>query len=190
MSATLDRWLNALQHYYECFNANNEDETPGTRLLEVAISQSVSVTSDVCSEGRRGSKTSPLSSDPCGQDLASLLVEIAFLLDPSQLDLHPLKFILQVSIRRLEVVTLLQPLATAILSVATVLQGPSLLLQTHDLRRTGGSVLRTNSMEDGAYTNLIGGESVLSARSLLHCLISLLISVIPVVSYVETALGH
>lgn len=82
------------------------------------------------------------------QDLASLLVEIAFLLDARQLDLQPLKVVLQVSIRRLEVVALLQPLAATILSVATILQGPSLLLQTHDLRTTR-TVLRANLVETG-----------------------------------------
>ena len=70
---------------------------------------------------------------PASKDLASLLVEIALLLDARQLDLQPLELVLQVTIRRLEVVALLQPLATAVLRVAAVLQGPSLLLQAHHL---------------------------------------------------------
>ena len=79
---------------------------------------------------------------PASKYLASLLVEIALLLDARQLDLQPLELVLQVTIRRLEVVALLQPLATAVLRVAAVLQGPSLLLQAHHLRTTRASVLR------------------------------------------------
>ena len=83
---------------------------------------------------------------PCSQDLASLLIKIAFLLDPCQFDFYPLKFVLQITICCLKVVSLLKSLATTILSVATVLQRTSLLLQAYDLRKTGGFLLRTNSL--------------------------------------------
>lgn len=101
------------------------------------------------------------------KNIPSLLEKITFLLDSSQLDLHSLKFILQIAICCLEVVSLLQPFATAILSVTTILQGSPLLFQTHHLCRTGRFVLPTNSMENHEDKSVVRGELV------WFCIISL-----------------
>lgn len=101
------------------------------------------------------------------KNIPSLFKKITFLLDPGHLDLHSLKFILQIAICRLEVVSLLQPFATAILSVTTILQGSPLLLQTHHLCRTGTSVLPTNSMKNHEDKSVARGELV------WFCIISL-----------------
>lgn len=58
-------------------------------------------------------------SDP--QDLASLLVKVALLLDTRQLKLGSLQFRLKITICRFEILPLLQTFAATVLSVATIL---------------------------------------------------------------------
>lgn len=70
---------------------------------------------------------------PRAENFVPLLVHVAFLRQLGIFNLYLLEFDLKVPVGGLEVVTLLQPLASAVLRVSAVFQGPSLLLQSHDL---------------------------------------------------------
>ena len=64
---------------------------------------------------------------PYPYNVPTLLVKISFLSYLRKFDLYSLQLVLQAPIGRFQVMTLLKTFATTILSVSSVLKGPSLL---------------------------------------------------------------